>query len=733
MRYAHLFYYLAAQVAFGFVACTAETLGTDSDGDGLSDKQERIIGTDPLNPDTDGDTIIDSEDSAPFDGLAYVINAKVLSSQATETSATYLIQAVIQTQQNVFVDGILLKASTSFGQISQASKSATGVYNFELTGSEDGVALVTITAQNEDGTARTELFTLPVTIKLASKTGGGGDPVDPPDPPDPPEDLINEDNITLVEPGLNTGKYADAGGLKGDIWVMSIDGTTLDWSGKALAPAPNAFVQLDFADGTQLVTQTNEAGWVHITDSRLNAPVMLTVGAQDSRYLTYADLDARVVSVGIHKRDITKAEASTKGANIKGVVRGFLGEAGVPAFSSENTNVFGKFNIAIVQVAFRNTPLSSMNTGAILLPPDADSAVASYFAVPPNLVLANMTNPEKSTFELTGLQPGEYVVFALAGVGSNIFEASQNPYKMGFEPQALGMTTLSVAAGETAQTTIDLTIDLTSDVDTNEIYYGDLPIDPQTQAPLETGLILPMIDTGRGFIFLDVNSRYNFEDFSNPLTAAFPRADNAELKAQQLNVHPMVVGLAGRAAVSGFDRPGISTIIRHPQTGEVLSMYGEADWLDLPDASSPARPNSDAFDAVGPQLTQPMAWSVPDKTDLAIIRLNYMTPPVHNKILDTDIGSSRAHLLWEIIVPSPNRSVQLPKLSPTAPDYPVLVNYEPTREGDAYQYASDTIEFELNAYVMRSDTFDYNRDFAASDINCKSAIVSQDSWLFKAP
>ncbi len=733
MRYAYFFHSIATMTALSLMACTAETLGIDTDGDGLSDKQEQIIGTDPLNPDTDGDTIPDGEDSSPFDGLTYVISAKVVSSQITETTASYQLQATIQTQQNVFVDGVALIASTTLGALSLGTKSATGVYMFELTSAEDGIALVTISAQNMDGSARGESFTLPVTVKLESHSGGK-DPVDPPDPPDPPvHELIDEDHVTLVEPGLNTGIYVDAGGLKGDLWVMSIDGSTLDWSGKDMAPSPNAYVQLDFADGTQLVTQTNEAGWVHITDSRLQAPVMLTVGAKDARYLTYADLNARVVSVGIHKRDIPNAQAAEKAANIKGVVRGFLGETGVPAFSSENTNVFGKFNIAIVQVAFRNTPLSSMNTGAILLPPDPDSAVASYFAVPPNLVLANMIHPEKSTFELTGLLPGEYVVFALAGVGSNIFEASQNPYKMGFEPLALGMTTLSVAAGETAQTTIDLTIDLTRDVDTNEIYYGDLPIDPQTQNSLETGLILPMIDTGRGFIFLDINSRYNFEEFSNPLKASFPRADNAELKSQQLGAHPMVVGLAGRSAISGFDRPGISTAIRHPQQGELLSMYGAEDWLELPSASSPARPDSDAFDAVGPQLTQPMSWTVPDKTDLAIIRLNYMTPPVHNKILDTDIGSSRAHLLWEIIVPSPTRSVPLPKLSPLAPDYPVLVNYEPTKPGDAYQYASDTIEFELNAYVMRSEDFDYNRDFAAADINRKSAIVSQDSWLFKAP
>ena len=126
-----------------------------------------------------------------------------------------------------------------------------------------------------------------------------------------------------------------------------------------------------------------------------------------------------------------------------------------------------------------------------------------------------------------------------------------------------------------------------------------------------------------------------------------------------------------------------------------------------------------------------MQWSVPEQADLTIIRLNYMTPPIHNLILDSDIGASRAHLLWEIYVPSPNRSLEIPRLSPEAPDYPVLVNYEPTSPDAVYQYDEKTIEFELNAYVMGPSPFDYNRNFMATDLNLNAAMVSQDSWLFR--
>jgi len=40
---------------------------TDDDNDGLSDNRENQIGTDPLNPDTDGDGVIDSQDYCPGD------------------------------------------------------------------------------------------------------------------------------------------------------------------------------------------------------------------------------------------------------------------------------------------------------------------------------------------------------------------------------------------------------------------------------------------------------------------------------------------------------------------------------------------------------------------------------------------------------------------------------------------------------------------------------------------
>ena len=40
----------------------------DPDGDGLTNNQELALGTDPANPDTDGDGISDKFDPEPLDG-----------------------------------------------------------------------------------------------------------------------------------------------------------------------------------------------------------------------------------------------------------------------------------------------------------------------------------------------------------------------------------------------------------------------------------------------------------------------------------------------------------------------------------------------------------------------------------------------------------------------------------------------------------------------------------------
>lgn len=724
--------------------CSAESVGIDSDDDGLSDYQESIFCTDPNNPDTDGDTIPDSKDPNPCDEPKIYITSKITSIEETESSVSAAIMISLKTDRELWVSDTDIEVSSSFGTLSPVKKLTDGLFTCQLSSTISGTAVVTIKTVTDgipDGRASES-----IQIKLDLKTNQDPQipnspavPIDPNDTPKSCSDIICEDSVILEAPGTNPGRYADAGSLNGELWIMSIDGACLDWNDK-LKPYPNAFVQINFFDGTHLTAKTNDAGWVHLTDPRLNGPINVTVGAEGARYVTWMNTNARVISAPIHQRDITQNEAEQKGGELTGIVRGFWGETGLDAFPKENSNVFGTINMAIVQVGIRNMPLSSMNTGAILLPPDSTSATAEYFEIPPNLVLANYTNPEVSKYRLNALKPGKYVLFALAGAGGNIMLASQNPYELLFTPMAMGITEVEVKAGQTTTADIPLTIDLRKeDNDIIDLHFGQLPKDPKTGKPLPMGLLLPLFNTGKGYIFNDVNSAYNFNDFQNPMKIIYPKASHKTLSSLGLKIHPMVVGLAARKAINGFDQPGISTLILHPErqidgTLSTVYMNDSQKWPQLPTFKTPAPPSDSAMDAVGGKLnpSRIIAWNGPKDADMTVVRFNYMTPPVHNKILNSDIGSSQAHLLWEIFIPSPDTEFVLPELDKSAPDYPVLINYAPTSDSDAYQYGIHTIELEISSYYMGPKNFNYNSNFLLDDINMNAWGVSQDSYLINA-
>ena len=731
--------------------CSMENAGIDSDGDGLSDRQEILFGTDPQNPDSDGDTIPDSLDSSPLDGLKVSLFATVSSVVSAETEAHAVISVNLRDAQGRWVDDGAIGAFTSAGTLSAMRRVGTGFYEVTLTVNEDTQATVTfetLTDGAPDGRARAT-----VDVELALKkqedpkdpidNPDPKDPIDNPDPPGPidpgPQDPVDKTFDGILEvPGINPGRYADAGKLAGELYVMAVDGSGLDWAGETLKPWADAYVQVDLADGSHLVGRTDAKGIAYFKDERLKGPVDVTVGAAGARYTTWLGVDARVISAGIHLRDVLRREADKKGSRITGCVRGFWGETGLETFPPENNNVFGTFNIAIVQVGIRNMPLSSMNTGAVLLTPDENSATAAYFDVPPNLVLANRSDPSASRFALRDLKPGKYTVFALAGAGGNIMEASQNPYVMKFEPMAMGFKEVEVSAGETLDLTLDLTVDLRRNTDDSKLSFGNLPNDPKTGAPLPMGLVMPLINTGKGYVFLDVNTSWNFEDFKNPVRVKYPGNVEEIMSRYGLSVQPMVVGLAARAAVNGFDRPGISTLIRHPERIK-NSMLGDSymdsrsDWPVLPEFIAPAPPASEAFDAVGDSLgaSRRIAWKGAPDADMSVLRFNYMTPPIHNKILNSDIGASQAHLLWEVYVPGADTEIVLPELDQSAPDYPVLVNYEPTMPEDAYQYDAHTIELEINTYYMGPRAFNYQSNFKIDDVNMNVWGVSQDSYLIR--
>ena len=665
-------------------SCTAEVRGLDSDGDGLSDEQERMFCTDPHTPDTDGDTIPDALDPSPCDKPKINVVPTVVSTVSTETQATATVQIAVRDANGRWIDDDTLEVRTTFGELTPLTKIGTGIFEISLSSSNDGAAEVTFSLMHANVSE-----TILVELKLKKETSIEPNPDNPdPEKPDPEKPTPSPDSsscadFVLTTPGVNPGIYANSGKMDGKLIVAAVDGQSLNWSDSALRAKPGAYVQVDLGDGSVLHGTTDDNGCVAFEDERLKGEVTVTIGAQKARYVTMTHIDARVIVFPLISRDIAQKDAKTEGAKVTGTVRGFWGETGLPTLPPQNTNVFGTINIAIVQAAIRNMPLSSMNTGSILRPPNGESVTAELFDIPPNLVLSNKRDPSLSRFSLDKLEPGKYLIFALAGAGGNILAASQNPYELKFKPMALGIKEIEVRAGETVDIDLPLQIDLRTNTDDARLHFGQLPTDPKTGQALPMGLVLPMIRTGKGYIFLDVNSEWNLPNFSNPISLIFPRAVDEVLTSLGLSVDPMVVGLAARRAVSGFDLPGISTRVSHivfdksSTATPAVYMNDGAQWPSLPKFVTPEPPQSEALDAVGGNLypSRKIAWEMKSDADLTILRLNYMTPPIHNKILNSDIGASQAHLLWEIYVPSPYREVVLPSLSEQAPDYPVLVNY----------------------------------------------------------
>lgn len=698
-------------------SCTEQEFGKDSDGDGLSDAQEERFGTDPHNPDSNGDGLMDSKDPSPWAEAHAKLSLKILSNVSGLDSVVVKFVVSLQNKASLPLAQRKLAVHSDLGTPSAVTEISPGVYTFSLTSWEEGSAQVSASFSPTYPGASLISQQLQVALRFKPK------PVEP----DPPEVLH------LAPPGINTGQYHDAGGMDGTLYVMAVDEQSLDWGDMALQGFADAFVQIDLPDGERIVQKTNSQGWIKISDPRLTGPVTVTLGARGYRYATFYRVDARYLSFAMNKRDGLANEPQQSGS-ISGTVLGFNGEGGLEPFSKANSNIFNTVNVAIVQIATRNYPLSSMNTASILVPPSSLTPIQDFLAIPPNLIIANLNQPHESKFALPQIKPGRYIVFALAGEASRVFEATKNPYQLKFVAKALGLQEIEVEAGQVSQAEILLDIDLKNGTQ-GAINLGSLPEDPKTGHPLPNALVLPLINTGKGFIFLDVNSSYNLGNFVNPVRVIFPSAQHPRLKQLGLKADPYIVGLAGREPVAGFDLPGISTMIRTLQAAPKIMTFDDPEgWSSLPQFVTPAPPTGSELDAVGATLVDgKLKWKFGEEADLSILRINYMTPPTHNAILNASIGSSRAHLLWEFYVPAPDTEMQIPRLDPSAPDYPVLVNYEPSAEGAHFVYDEHSFELEVNAYRMGPNPFDYTSNFMLTDVNLNAESVSQDSYLFRVP
>ena len=696
-------------------ACVDEELSRDSDGDGLTDKQEERFGTDPFNPDTNGNGIPDGQDPSPWsrESMVIALAATPLQNYGTHKELTITANVSIIAGQSAPrpIDGLQLTASTDLGQLSPITDAGQGDYRLTLRAASGGIATVVVTHRDPSGQGADVSATLFLDI---------------------PGDLA------LPQPGVNTGDFVGDGPIDGVLRVFTVNADSAGWPGRAPLPFANAFVQVDLPDGRNLRTTSDKDGVALFVEEGLRGPLTVTAGADNAKYMTLVDVDARTITLPIGMRDPTQINDSDQVGAITGLVTGFLGEGGLEPFPVLNDFATGSYNIAMVQTAPRNVPLSSMSAGSILEPPDPND----FLGIPANMVLFNPNLPESATFRLAGRRPGVYLVFALAGAATGIFDAVADPYTLSFQPRALAIAEVTVEAGKDTAVELLLEIDLVQGGGAIPVQVGALPTDPFTGQRLPNAILLPVMDTGKGFIFVDVNASYNRPGYQNPTQVVFPEPDHPRLQALGLDLNPLVVGLAGRAAISGADPPGISTVIRNRRRSLEPIAYDRPEvWAPLPTFASPlAPPGPYPLDRVGsPLLDGNLSWNIhggEHQPDHWVLRINYMTPPPYNSFTRTDLGGPRSHLLWEIHVPGHRTSVKLPELPLDAPGQPILRNPEPSHQATnvTYRYAGDTLELEINAYTLgAAKPFDYNDDFLLSDVNLQALAVSQDSYLFSYP
>lgn len=693
-------------------ACAQDQLGRDSDGDGLTDEQEALFGTDPSDPDSDDDGVPDGADEEPWVDRRPRL---ALSPGRFEDGAErrFTVRVTLTRADGEPIEGAQGQLEGTIvgqlGELSAFEPVGAGRYTATVTTTDSGLADVSVTYRDAFGLEASD------TVRLVFP--GEEPPV----------------------PGVNTGEYATAGPLDGSLLVFTVDARTTEWSGIARQPFPRAFVQVLLPDGSVLEKESDGQGRAIFEDERLVEPVTVTVGAEGMAWRTFYGLEGQVLSVPLKRLDPLGEDDPDTGA-VCGTVTGFRDEFGLSRLGIEFDGGTGRLNAAIVQVALRNVPLSSISAGTILEPP------APRTAWPSNMVLEDAAHPETETYCISGLRPDRYLIFALGGVVTDVVGAAQDPYTLRFDAKALGIAEVTIEPGDPKDVPLDLRIPLANrEAVTVDLREGALPADPRTGDHLPNALMLPVMDTGKGFVFVDVKGSLDLGPDAPPAPIRFPDPDDPGLTDLGLTLDPLLTGLAGRKAEKGADPPGISTVIRHRWAPDHLDYDDPAVWPALPVGVDPPPPvDPPTLDTVGGTLVgDRLAWDVygdAPRPDLYVLRINYMTPAPTNPILtDWNFGGPRSHLLWELVVPGDRTEVILPPLPPDLRAQ-ILRNPAPTTPADPgnQSYAEDVLELEINVYYLGgSDAdgnrkpFDYGADFELTDVNLHALGVSQDSYLFR--
>ena len=568
--------------------CVQDAVGPDSDGDGLTDDQERAFGTDPANPDSDGDGLGDAVDPTP----APVPNVEITAGDIEAVGGGWRRFSLTIALRLGPMAGIAgraeqLQVETDLGEIElPIVDQGEGAYATALRSQASGLATVIVSYPDPSGKYPVARSSIRLTFPTERQ---------------------------IPQPGVNTGDFEGSGPLAGSLEVITVDADSAGWRDQAPQPFPFAFVQVDLGDGASLRGTSDAEGSAVFEDARLAGPVTVTAGAAGSRFVTVVDVDAPHLVLPIAPRDMVPGVDDEKVSSIVGEVTGFRGEGGLEPFPiSTGTLLGGEVNVAIVNVGLRNVPLSSVSAGSILQTPGSIDGgdMTTVTGIVPNLLLEDLDDSAPLRYRLDGYRPGRYLVFALAGVAAEVYTAVQDLYTLDFRPRAMGLAWVDVEVGKEARADLVLNVDLTAGAGAIPVELANLPPDPATGEPLPSGLLLPVMDTGGGgFVWVDVNTAYSRREpdvTSVTTSVVFPDPDHPVLKALGLELEPLVVGLAGRAAINGADPPGISTVIRHRRQSVVpVDLADWAVWPYLPAGVSPAPPDTpgEYLDEVGGTLT----------------------------------------------------------------------------------------------------------------------------------
>lgn len=697
-------------------------LGPDRDGDGLTDGQEARFGTDPDKFDSDGDGIPDGADPEPMgDGPRILLTASpVYQVQGGDLCSN--VVGVLRDGLGQPMPGCEVRFEWPLGPIAPVESREDGSYRVQAC--SDQRVRASVTARYDD-----------------------------------PDDVYQEtvDSIALsledpIEPGVNTRPHVGAGPLDGTLRVYAL--------ARPFAGSPQPF------EGAQVVVQKGAQSWVVYTGPEgyvdlvvpgLVGPVDVTVGADGFRFTSYLGVDAAYIAVLMVPLDPVLPRDAARVGSIRGEVKGFAGEGGLPRwpagdlFSSLGD---GEIPIAIVQLAIRDVPLSSMSMGSVLEAPEN----INDLPIPSNMALCGLSDEPDTpcavpaTFQMRDIPAGQYLLFALGGTASRVFDALEDPYSMIFRPRGLAISRVQVLPGEEVVQDLMLNIDLLPEEGTTvDISLANQPFDWQTGEPLPNRLVMPVMDTGgEGFIFVSIDGAYYPRDGQAPFTGAvpvrFPEDDHPVIQELGLTLNRLAVGLAGRASYLGGDPPGISTPVRPGvQAGDFVDFTHADAWLDVPRIRTPEPVglglpldtlSADTFEGT-------IAWDPivrPRTPDLYVARVNYLTAAPANVAMETPgstLGGPRSHCLWELFLPSDRTSVRLPDFPAEATIRPVIANPQPTAEDDPrpHRFGPKAIEVEVNAYLLGGNgkPFDYGNDFAYQDVNVQCAVVSQDSVPVAVP